>query len=153
MTRQEFKDFYQEYFTERGFRKKRNMYFLNGNGVLCGLYLQKSISDAYYINAAYYIGDFPTVKSYPTFYDHDYCRRIAVWSKERGCNGKYFMAALISYELYTAEEIKKYLDKAYENHMIPILSGDKNVLRKEIEDCDYMAEEKKEAALKKLENS
>ena len=41
MTKQEFKEFCHEEFTKRGFKKRRNMWYLQGKGLLCGMYLQK----------------------------------------------------------------------------------------------------------------
>lgn len=49
MTKQGFKDFCHKEFTKRGFKKKRSVYYLEGKDLLCGLYLQKSMSDAYYV--------------------------------------------------------------------------------------------------------
>lgn len=49
MTKQEFKEFCHEEFTKRGFKKRRNMWYLQGKGLLCGMYLQKSMAEAFYV--------------------------------------------------------------------------------------------------------
>lgn len=42
MDRKQFKEFCKNEFTERGFKKQRNMFYLTGYDLLCGIDLQKS---------------------------------------------------------------------------------------------------------------
>lgn len=105
MTRQEFKDFCHEEFIKRGFKKKKSVYYLHGKDLLCELYLQKSMSDAYYVEYDFFLGNFPDIKKYPTIYDADISRRFTVLSKDT-YEGEFFMDACIEYELYTEDEVK-----------------------------------------------
>ena len=81
MDKQEFREFCHEEFIKRGFQKRRNMYYLKGKDILCGLYLQKSMADAYYVNYDFFIGNYDNVKNYPTKYEADIGERITVWTK------------------------------------------------------------------------
>lgn len=137
MEKQEFRDFCHEEFIKRGFVKKRNIYYLAGKEVLCGLHLQKSISDAYYVNCDYFIGDYANAKKYPTRYEADIPMRLCVLSKDT-YEDEYFMDACISYELYTKEEIKKYFDIEFEEHIMPVIEEGK---AKILKDSDYYFEE------------
>lgn len=47
------------------------MWYLQGKGLLCGMYLQKSMSEAFYVEYDFFFGDFSNVKKYPTTYDSD----------------------------------------------------------------------------------
>ena len=49
---------------------------------LCGMYLQKSMSEAFYVEYDFFFGDFSNVKKYPTIYDSDVYKRIGVLTKE-----------------------------------------------------------------------
>ncbi len=130
MTKQEFLDFCHEEFTKRGFEKKRkNMYYLKGKDLLAGLYLQKSMAEAYYIEYDYFIGEFDDVKSYPTVYDSDIHRRIEVLSKDT-VNGEHFMDACIEYGLYTKEELEPYFSKVFEKYIIPPIINGKHIILK-----------------------
>ena len=82
MTKQEFKDFCHTEFINRGFKKRKSVYYQQGNELLCGLYLQKSASDAYYVEYNFFLGNFPDVKMYPTIYDADINMRFTVLSKD-----------------------------------------------------------------------
>mgnify|MGYP003321915049 CR=1 FL=1 len=116
MTKQEFLDFCHEEFTKRGFTKKRkNMYYLQGKDFLCGLYLQKSMAEAYYINCAYFFDKLSGTK-YPTIYENDWYRRLVVLSKDT-INGEHFMDAMWCYEEYTKEEMLPYLEKEFDEIM------------------------------------
>ena len=108
MTKQEFIDFCHEEFVKRGFKKKgKTYYYLKGKDLLCGIYLQKSMSEAFYVNFYYCIGEYNDKKMYPKIYDSDISRRVVVWSKDT-FKGEHFWDALIDYEEYTVEEIKPY---------------------------------------------
>lgn len=128
MTKQEFKDFCHEEFIKYGFKKRKSMYYLKGNGLLCGLYLQKSMAEAYYVEIDFFIGEYNDVKNYPTTYDSDIYRRIVVLSKDT-FNGEHFMDACIEYGLYTKEELEPYFTQAFEKYIMPpILEGKKIIL-------------------------
>ena len=43
MDRKQFKEFCKNEFTERGFKKQRNMFYLTGYDLLCGIDLQNPI--------------------------------------------------------------------------------------------------------------
>ena len=58
------------------------MWYLQGKGLLCGMYLQKSMAEAFYVEYDFFFGDFSNVKKYPTTYDSDVYRRIGVLTKE-----------------------------------------------------------------------
>lgn len=152
MTKQEFKDFCHEEFTKRGFQKRKSMYYLKGKDLLCGLYLQKSMSDAYYVEYDFFLGDYSDTKSYPTIYESDIDMRIAVLSKDT-FEGEYFMDACIEYELYTKEEIKKYFDKEFAEHIMPIVEKGRERLEQDLEYFfDEMFEEEIQNVLEKLKD-
>lgn len=148
MTRQEFKDFCHEEFIKRGFKKKKSVYYLHGKDLLCGLYLQKSMSDAYYVEYDFFLGNFPDIKKYPTIYDADISRRFTVLSKDT-YEGEFFMDACIEYELYTEDEVKKYFDEEFKRYIMPIIEGGKERL---IQDLDYFLDEMFEEEIQKVLN-
>lgn len=151
MTRQEFKDFCNNEFIKRGFEKRKSVYYLEGKDLLCGLYLQKSISDAYYVEYNFFLESYTNAKKYPTIYDADINRRFRVLSKDT-YKGKHFMGACIEYELYTKEEIKKYFDKEFEEHIMPIIEGGKERLKLDLKYFfDEMFEEEIQSVLNKLQ--
>ena len=124
MTKQEFKEFCQAKFFKRGFKKKKKMYYLEGTEVLCGIELQKSNYGAcYYVNCHFFIGNYDCPACYPTSYESDICRRIAVLSKDT-INGQHFMDALIEYEKYDVNELKPYFERAFDDFILPpVLEG------------------------------
>lgn len=152
MEREEFRIFCHDEFVRRGFKKRKQMYYLQGKGILCGLSLQKSIAEAYYINCDCFIGDFSNMKSYPSMYDSDYYFRICVLSKDI-IYGEHFMEACIEYKLYTQEELRKYFDKAFEEHIMPIVVIGKEALLKEIEINDDLLPQDIDGILKKFQIS
>lgn len=152
MEREEFRIFCHDEFVRRGFKKRKQMYYFQGKGILCGLSLQKSIAEAYYINCDCFIGDFSNMKSYPSMYDSDYYFRICVLSKDT-IYGEHFMEACIEYKLYTQEELRKYFDKAFEEHIMPIVVIGKEALLKEIEINDDLLPQDIDGILKKFQIS
>lgn len=123
MNAKEFKEFCHLEFTKRGFKKKKNMYYLKGKDLLCGLYLQKSIGPAYYVEYNFFIGKFDDPKNYPTYYEADLYYRFLILSKDT-YKGKHFMGALFEYGEYTADEIRPYFDETFEKYIMPpILNG------------------------------
>lgn len=151
MTKQEFKDFCHKEFTRRGFKKRKSVYYLKGKDLLCGLYIQKSMSDAFYVEYDFFLGDYLDDKKYPTIYEADIDMRFTVLSKDT-YEGECFMDACIEYELYTEEEIKKYFDKEFEEHIMPIVKGGKERLKQDLEYfIDEMFEEEVQDVLHKLE--
>lgn len=149
MTKQEFKDFCHEEFLKRGFVKKRAMYYLQGKEILCGFYLQKSMAEAFYVEYDFFL-DYFDAKTYPTTYEADISWRISVLSKDT-VNGEHFMDACIEYERYKKEEIKHYLDKEFDEHIIPIIQNGRERLMQDLEYYyEQMFDEEKEIILKKL---
>lgn len=127
MTKQEFRDFCHEEFIKRGFKKRKSMYYLKGKDLLCGLYLQKSMAEAYYIEFDFFIGEFNDVKDYPTTYDSDIYGRMVVLSKDT-INGEHFMDACIEYGLYAKEELEPYFTQAFEKYIMPPILEGKNII-------------------------
>ncbi|MDO4599018.1 MAG: DUF4304 domain-containing protein [[Ruminococcus] gnavus] len=146
MTKQEFKEFCHEEFTKRGFKKRRNMWYLQGKDLLCGMYLQKSMSEAFYVEYDFFFGDFSNVKKYPTIYDSDVAMRIGVLTK-----ADKILTGLIEYELYTPDELRPYFDKEFEEHIMPAIHYGKSYILKE---ADYyyhlFADDEWEEFLEKL---
>ena len=124
MTKQEFKEFCQIECVKRGFKKKKNMYYLAGSEVLCGIALQKSsYGPCYYVEYDFFIGKYEAPSHYPTSYEADIYRRIAVLSKDT-VDGQHFMDALIEYEKYDISEIKPYFEQAFDEYILPpVLEG------------------------------
>lgn len=59
MDKKQFKEFCKNEFKARGFKKQRNVFYLTGHDLLCGIDLQKSnYGDVYYVNYYYFIGEF-----------------------------------------------------------------------------------------------
>lgn len=127
MTKQEFKDFCHKEFVRRGFIKRKSMYYLKGKELLCGLYLQKSMADAFYVEYDFFIGNYEDIKKYPTKYEADIWRRIAILSKDT-VDGERYMGALIEYERYIVEEIKPYFDDVFEKYIMPPIEDGKKIL-------------------------
>ena len=150
MTKKEFRDFCHMEFTKRGFIKKKTMYYLKGKDLLAGLYLQKSMAEAYYVEYDFFIGKYDDINLYPTTFESDVHRRIVVWSKDT-INGEHFFDAMIEYERYSIEEIKPHFDKAFEEYIMPpIIEGKSWIL----ENKDYYLETlfppKREKIIEKL---
>ena len=81
MDKKQFKEFCQNEFKARGFKKQRNVFYLTGRDLLCGIDLQKSnYGDVYYVNYYYFIGEFKNITDYPTHCESDIQGRIAVMS-------------------------------------------------------------------------
>ena len=150
MTKQEFKDFCHEEFIKRGFVKKKKMYYLSGKDLLCGLYLQKSMGEAFYVEYDFFIGEYKEEKLYPTVYESDIDIRICVLSKQT-IKGERFMGALIEYEKYDSEEIRPYFDEAFEKYIMPpILEGKRILLEKREHYFAELFSEERDAVLEKL---
>lgn len=149
MTKKEFLHFCHEEFTRRGFKKKRKMYYLVGEDVLGGIYLQKSIGEAYYVNCDFFVGKFQNIKTFPSTYEADYSKRICVWSKDT-FNGQHFMDACIEYELYVEDEVRIYFDIAFESYVMPIINEGKEALLKVMENDDRFTQEERKKAMMKF---
>lgn len=130
MDKNEFKAFCKKEFESRGFKKKKNMFYLTGNDLLCGIYLQKSsYGNVYYVNYYYFIGEFNNITNYPTHYESDIQERILTMSKTSTIHGKHFITAQIEYEEYTEEELRPYFDKEFEERILPpVHQGKKYIL-------------------------
>ncbi len=130
MDKKEFKAFCQKEFKARGFKKKKNAFYLAGHDLLCEIDLQKSnFGDEYYINYGYYIGSYTDETNYPSIYDTDIEERIIVMSKKQTIKGKCFLTGAIEYEEYTEDELRPYFDKEFEERILPpIYQGKKYIL-------------------------
>ena len=130
MDKKEFKEFCKKEFEARGFRKQKNVFYLKGNDLLCGIDLQKSnYGDIYYVNYYYFIGEFENTANYPSLYDSDVEGRILAMSKVQTVQGKSFLTTMIEYEEYTEEELRPYFDKAFKEMILPpVLQGKKYIL-------------------------
>ncbi len=152
MTKQDFLDFCNEEFIKRGFKKKRNKYYrIDRNDLLCIIYLQKSMAEAYYINYYFFIGNYKEVSKLPSIDEYDIYERFAVLSKDIDEDER-FLTACIEYDLYTKEEIKPFLDEEFEDYVIPIIESGKCELRKKMDHyLPTMFPEEKEKVFGKLE--
>lgn len=120
MDKKQFKEFCKNEFKARGFKKQRNVFYLTGRDLLCGIDLQKSnYGEVYYVNYYYFIGDFENIANYPPPYESDIQGRITVMSKKQTFQGKQFMTAQVEYEEYTQEELRPYFDRAFEEEIFP----------------------------------
>lgn len=130
MDRKEFKQFCMAEFKKRGFMKIKNTYYLEGDEVLCAINLQKSnYGNIYYVNYYYFIGNYKELTTYPTYYDSDIEGRIAVMSKTQTYQGKHFMTAQVEYEEYSADELRPFFAKEFEEKILPpIFQGKKYIL-------------------------
>ena len=130
MDKNEFKEFCKKEFEARGFKKQKNMFYLAGHDVLCGICLQKSnYGDVYYVNYCYFIGDFEGVKKYPTYYESDIQSRVLAMSKTSTVGGEHFITSQIEYEEYTEDELRPYFDKEFEERILPpVYQGKKYIL-------------------------
>ena len=130
MDKNQFKAFCKKEFEARGFKKQKNVFYLTGHDLLCGIDLQKSnYGDIYYVNYYYFIGEFENGIDYPTPYDSDIEERILAMSKTQTVHGKCFLTAMIEYEEYTEEELRPYFDRAFEERILPpVYQGKKYIL-------------------------
>lgn len=120
MDKKQFKDFCKKEFEAHGFKKQKNMFYLSGNDLLCGIDLQKSnYGDTYYVNYYYFIGMFGNITDYPTYYKSDIQGRIVVMSRKQAFQGKKYMTPQIEYEEYTEDELRPFFDKEFEEKILP----------------------------------
>ena len=130
MDKTQFKAFCKKEFEARGFKRQKNIFYLSGRDVLCGIVLQKSnYGEIYYINYYFFIGEFRSINNYPTHYESDVYGRILAMSKTSTIRGEHFVTAQIEYKEYTEEELRPYFDKAFEEKILPpIQQGKKYIL-------------------------
>ena len=150
MTKEEFKQFCHNEFVRRGFVKRKSMYYLKGKDLLCGLYLQKSMAEAFYVEYDYFLDEYEDIKKYPNHYDADIWGHICVMSKDT-IKGEHFMDGLIEYERYTDEEIIPYFEETFQKYILPPLEKGKRII---LENPSYYLEsvfpKEKEKVLQKL---
>ncbi len=120
MEKQEFLQFCHKEFTQREFKKKKNVYYRKGNGLLCGLHIQKSMAEGYYVNYYFFIGEYDDPKLYPTRYDFDLYSRIGIPAVDD--YGVQYQGAFIEYELYTADDLKPHFEEAFKKFILPPLT-------------------------------
>lgn len=129
MDKKQFKEFCQNEFKARGFKKQRNVFYLAGHDLLCGIDLQKSnYGDVYYVNYFYFIGEFKNITDYPTPYESDIEGRITAMSRKSTFQGKQFMTALIEYGEYTEEELRPFFERALEEEILPPVNRGKSFI-------------------------
>lgn len=152
MDKKEFKNFCDKEFSKRGFIRCKNMYYRNGEGVLCSLNIEKSnYGEMYYVNYDFYIGNYVSPKNYPVKYDPvDLSGRFVVMSKTQTHHGKTFMTALIEYEEYTAEELRPFFDEQMEDIVLPPLMQGKKYLLEHVGE-KYFLTLRREEVMKKLQ--
>ena len=130
MDKKQFKEFCKNEFKARGFKKQRNVFYLTGQDLLCGIDLQKSnYGEAYYVNYYYFIGDFENITDYPTRYESDIQGRIVVMSRRQTFQGKPFMTAQVEYEEYTEDGLRPFFDKEFEEKILPPIKLGKKHIR------------------------
>lgn len=129
MEKNEFKIFCKHEFEARGFKKQRNVFYLLGHDLMCGIDLQKSnYGDVYYVNFYYFIGEY-SVLDFPSPYNSDVEERIIVMSKTQTVRGKCFLTAMIEYKEYTEEELRPYFEKEFNERILPpVHQGKKYIL-------------------------
>ena len=145
MNKEEFKLFCHEFFTQKGFIKKNKMYYLKGREIMCGIYLQKSIGDGFYVEYNCFIGEFENIKKYPKRLESDFGNRITVLSKAT-YKGGYYMTALIEYDKYSKEELIPYFEKTVNSEIMPLINLGKKYLLENFD--EYLREEFYEIKLK-----
>lgn len=129
MDKKTFKEFCKNEFETHGFKKQRNVFYLTGHDLLCGIDLQKSnYGDVYYVNYYYFIGEFEAITGYPTHYESDIQGRITVMSRKQTSHGKQFMTAQIEYEEYTEEELLPFFERAFEEEILPPVDHGKSFI-------------------------
>ena len=130
MDKNEFKIFCKNEFEARGFKKQKNMFYLKGHDLLCGICLQRSYyGSIYYVNYCYFIGSFEDIKKYPSHYESDIYERLLVMYKTSTIRGKNYITSQIEYEEYTEEELRPFFDKEFEEKILPpIKQGKKYIL-------------------------
>lgn len=133
MTKEEFQQFCKNYFLERGYRKKRNDYYLIGeSGILSSIDLQKSqFGPKYYVNFNFYLDNYIDVplSKFPSCYDSDIDGRIGIMTVSTEDNEECFETYSFEYEKYTPEMLKPHFDKAFDKVIFPPLKlGKKYIL-------------------------
>ncbi len=151
MTKQEFMDLCHREFTRRGFKKSKRVYYLKGDGLLCGLYIQRSSygGDYCYIDYNFFIGNYPLVKNYPSIYESDYCERFMYRTKDNASD-EYYWAAMLEYSR-TEEDICDIFTHVFNEHIMPIIQGDYELFKRDVNNCTHMLDEEKEILINKIE--
>ena len=122
MTKQEFKALCHQEFTKRGFVKKKSSYYRIGiDGLLCKLSFQSSYGTAYYINCDYYLC-ISSMEISADIQPELMGRVFRVLSKDT-IKGKPFSSALIDYQRYSLEELTPFIDRAFDDYVLPPLEN------------------------------
>ncbi len=136
MTKEEFKTFCKDEFARRGFRKHKNAYYLKGpDGDLCCLFLTKSnYGPSYYVDCRYNIQS-PDDTNLPPYHDTD----MQIWGirvmtkSEHDQSGNTFLSSMIDYEDFTADELKVFFDKDFEEHIMPVIHGGREYVKNNLD--------------------
>ena len=125
MDTKNFKDLCDRLLKKYGFKKKKTMYYKDGNdGIRCGVYLQRSYYGKVYYFNYYYFLDNSDVKVFPQYFEADVYGRITVLSKIKDWDDNYHQTALIEYELYEEKELEEYLEKGIQDEiLLPVKKG------------------------------
>ena len=122
MDTKQFKSFCRLEFEKQGFRKAKKYYYRIGKDLMCGIDLQRSnFGPEYYINYFYWIGDNWDEKALPSYYDSDIDGRITAMSKTMTYQGSHFLTVQIEYTMYTEDELRPYVEKAFAEEILPPL--------------------------------
>lgn len=109
MDKKQFRTFCKKEFEARGFKNQKNVFYLLGHDLLCGIELSKSnYGNEYYVDFFFCIGDYNEVTELPVYYDSDIEERFLAISKTKTVHGKCFLTAMIEYEEYTEDELRPY---------------------------------------------
>ena len=140
-------------FSKRGFKKRKSMYYLNGEkDVLCGIWLKKSnFGPEYVVMYYFYVGSFASPKEYPGRFDFDLTGYIEVMSKIT-YKGEYFLTGGISYEQYTEQELIPYFENAFNKFILPPVQEGKTYLLMNHNHLGFPVQRDKNEILDKLSN-
>lgn len=152
MDKQQFKAFCKNELEARGFRKAKDVFYMAGQDLLCGITLQKSnYGNAYYINYYYWIGEYHNPLNYPSIQSSDIEGRIKVMSKTQTHQGKNFMTTQIRYEEYAEAELKPYIATEFETVILPPVGLGKSYILTNLQKL-YFLTLNQDVVMKKLLN-
>ena len=121
----EFKKFLHKYFKEKGFEKIKSKYYLNGEGFLCIIEIQRSYyGPTYYINYDFFLGKFEkpysiNQESVETYTPYVGSRFYFTEKDKYSCD----------YLDYDEEKLKVLLDKNFAERIIPPFEQGKKYLK------------------------
>lgn len=120
-----FKKIVHQYFKEKGFEKNKSKYYLNGEGFLCVIEIQRSYyGPTYYINYDFFLGKF----------ERPYAiKRESIETYTPCVDGRFYFAEKHTYSCdyldYTEEDLRKILDSNFRERILPPFQEGKKYLR------------------------